>query len=361
MIRDFANENLTNDVLEKIDETGVFPNELINKMANLGLYALKAPKYLGGAELDTLTYVLAMEEISKASAVASIYVATPNSLAVGPLLLDGTEEQKNKYIKPIINGDKKIAFALTESNAGSDAGGICTTAVKNNEFYIINGRKTFITMAPIADYAIVYAKTDSKKGTKGISAFIVDLKSEGVTIGTEENKMGVIGCPTGDIVLENVKVSKKDLLGKENEAFKTAMKTLNVGRLGVAAQSIGVAEAALNEAINYSKDRQQFGKRICEFQAISFALAEMATKLESARNLLYTASLEEDKKTVAMAKLYCAEICNEICAKSLQIHGGYGFIKGYKIERLYRDCRVFTIYEGTSQVQKIIIAKELLK
>lgn len=361
MIREFSEKSLTEEVLEKIDKTGEFPNEILQEMAKMGLYALKAPKYLGGAEVDTLTYVIAMEELSKYSAVASIYVATPNSLAVGPLLMDGTEEQKENYIRPIVNGNKKIAFALTEAEAGSDAAGIATTAIRNGKNYIINGRKTFITMAPIADYAIVYAKTNPEKGTKGISSFIIDLKSEGVSIGKEEEKMGVIGCPTGEIVLNNVVVSNKELLGKENEGFRTAMKTLNIGRLGVAAQSIGVAQSALDEAIQYSKCRQQFGKKLCEFQAISFKLAEMATKLEAGRNLLYTAASKEDRKLVAMAKLYCAEICNEICANALQIYGGYGFIKGYKIERLYRDCRVFTIYEGTSQVQKMIISKELLK
>ena len=361
MIRDFCERYLTDEVLEDIDKTGKFPNRILQEMSKIGLYALKAPKYIGGAELDTLTYVLAMEEISRYSAVASIYVATPNSLAVGPLLMDGTEEQKKKYIKPIINGKKKIAFALTEADAGSDAGGIRTKAIRDGDSFIINGRKTFITMAPIADYAIVYAKTDEDKGTRGISSFIVDMKNKGVSIGKEENKMGVIGCPTGEIILNNVVVHKKDLLGKENEAFKTAMQTLNIGRLGVAAQSVGVAQAALDEAIQYSKDREQFGKKISEFQSISFMLADMATKIEASRNLLYTAAEKEDRKLVAMAKLYCAETCNEVCAKSLQIHGGYGFIKGYKIERLYRDCRVFTIYEGTSQVQKIIISKELLK
>ena len=361
MIRDFGEKNLTDSVLEEIDKTGEFPNEIIQKMAKMGLFALKAPKELGGAGVDTLTYVIAMEEISRISAVASIYFATPNSLAVGPLLMDGTDEQKNKYIKGIISGDKKIAFALTEAEAGSDAGGIRTTAIKNEKNYILNGRKTFITMAPIADYAIVYAKTEEEKGTRGISSFIVDLKSKGISTNKEEQKMGVIGCPTGEIILDNVLVPEEDMLGKKDEAFKTAMKTLNIGRLGVAAQSVGVAQSALDEAVQYAKDRKQFGKSISEFQAISFMLADMATKLEAGRNLLYNAAKTEDRKLVAMAKLYCAEMCNEICAKSLQIHGGYGYIKGYKIERLYRDCRVFTIYEGTSQVQQMIIAKELLK
>lgn len=361
MIVDFSEKKLTREVLKQIDETGIFPEEIINEMSKLGLFALKAPKEYGGVGVDTLTYVLAMEEMSKYSAVASIYLATPNSLSTGPLLMDGTDEQKQKYIKEIASGEKKLSFALTESQAGSDAGGVTTTAKKEENYYILNGRKTFITMAPIADYAIVYAKTDVTMGTKGISAFIVDLKSDGVTVGKEEDKMGVIGCPTGDIILKNVKVPVTNLLGKENDGFRTAMKTLNTGRLGVAAQSVGVAQAALNETIQYSKDRQQFGKPICEFQSISFTIADMATKIECARSLLYRAAKIQDRKLVAMAKYYCAEICNEVCGKALQIHGGYGFIKGYKIERLYRDCRVFTIYEGTSQIQQMIISRELLK
>jgi alkylation response protein AidB-like acyl-CoA dehydrogenase len=304
-----------------------------------------------------------MEEIARVSGVASIYVSSPNSLSGGPLLLSGNDEQKEKYLRPVVTGKKKLCFALTEPGAGSDAGGMTTTAVKHGDYYILNGRKTFITMAPLSDYAIVYAKTDMTKGTRGISAFIIDMNLPGVSCGKPENKMGLIGCATSDIILENVKVHKSDLLGEEGKGFSNAIDT---GRLGVAAQSIGVAQGALDEAIQYAKDRKQFGRKIADFQAISFMIADMATKLEAAKLLTYKAAYLIDtkqpaSKAASMAKYYAAEACNEICAKSLQIHGGYGFIKDYKIERMYRDCRVFTIYEGTSQVQQMVIAGQLLK
>ena len=361
MIKNFFENFLPETTLRKIDKSGKFPKRALSEMKKIGLFSLKIPKEFGGCGLSLFEYIVVIEEISKYSAVTSIYVATANSLATGPLLIDGTEKQKKGYIPKVASGEKNFVFALTEPQAGSDAASIKTVAKKDGDYYILSGRKSFITMAPIADYAIVYAKTDKDKGTKGISAFIVDMKQSGVEIGKEEAKIGVIGCPTGDILLNNVKVHKNNILGKENEAFKTAMKTLNIGRLGVAAQAVGVAQSALDEAINYSKERKQFSQRICDFQSISFTLSNMATKLEAARSLLYRAIDSKDKKMGAMAKYYCSEVCNQICYDALQIHGGYGCMKNYKIERLYRDCRVFTIYEGTSQIQQLIISKELLK
>lgn len=280
--------------------------------------------------------------------------------------MDGTEEQKENYLGPIIRGEKKLCFALTEPGAGSDAGSMSSTAVREGDYYILNGRKTFITMAPLSDYAVVYAKTDASKGTRGISAFIVDMTLPGVSCGKAENKMGLKGCATSDIVMENVRIHKSNLLGEEGKGFTNAMKTLDTGRIGVAAQSIGIAQGALDEALRYSKERKQFNRRIADFQAISFMLAEMATKLEAAKLLTYKAAYLMDEKKPAsmaasMAKFYASEVCNEICAKALQIHGGYGYIKDYKIERMYRDCRVFTIYEGTSQVQQMVISNQLLK
>ena len=266
-------------------------------------------------------------------------------------------------------GEKMLCFGLTEPGAGSDAGGMTTTAVKDGDYYVINGRKTFITMAPLSDLAIIYAKTDMSKGTKGISAFIVDMHAEGVSCGKPEHKMGLIGCATSDIILENVRVHKDDMLGNENEGFINAMKTLDIGRIGVAAQSIGVAQGALDDAIAYAKERKQFGRSIGKFQSIGFMIAEMATKLEAAKQLVYkaaylkdtNASAKECSLAASMAKYYASEVCNEICAMAVQIHGGYGFIKEYKIERRYRDCRVFTIYEGTTQVQQMVISGQLLK
>lgn len=363
---DFAKKELTSEVLDKIEETDVFPAEILTKMGKVGFFGIKIPKELGGAGSDHRGYVVVMEEIARASAVASLYVSSPNSLSGGPLLLSGTEQQLEKYLRPVVTGEKILAFGLTEPGAGSDASGMTTTALEDGDSYVLNGRKTFITMAPFSDYAVIYAKTDMSRGAKGITAFIVDMKSEGVSCGKPEHKMGLIGCATSDIILENVRVPKEDMLGELNQGFTNAMKTLDVGRIGVAAQSIGVAQAALDEAIQYAKDRKQFGRRIADFQGISFMIAEMATKLQAAKHLVYDAAYKKDTNqnattAASMAKFYASEVCNEICAKAVQIHGGYGYMKEYRVERLYRDCRVFTIYEGTSQVQQMVIAGQLLK
>ncbi|MEO1813960.1 MAG: acyl-CoA dehydrogenase family protein [Acetobacterium sp.] len=363
---DFAKKELTSEVLDKIEETDVFPEEILNKMGKAGFFGIKIPKELGGAGSDHRGYVVVMEEIARASAVASLYVSSPNSLSGGPLLLSGTEQQLEKYLRPVVTGEKILAFGLTEPGTGSDASGMTTTAVADGDHYILNGRKTFITMAPFSDYAVIYAKTDMSRGAKGITAFVVEMKSEGVSCGKPEHKMGLIGCATSDIILENVRVPKEDMLGELNQGFTNAMKTLDVGRIGVAAQSIGVAQAALDEAIQYAKDRKQFGRRIADFQGISFMIAEMATKLQAAKHLVYDAAYKKDTNqnattAASMAKFYASEVCNEICAKAVQIHGGYGYMKEYRVERLYRDCRVFTIYEGTSQVQQMVIAGQLLK
>lgn len=366
LAREFAETELTKEILDKVEEEEVFPEEILDKMAKAGFFGIKVPKQYGGQGGDARSYVIVMEEIARVSGVASIYVSSPNSLSGGPFLLSGNAEQKEKYLRPVVTGEKKVCFALTEPGAGSDAGGMQTTAVKDGDYYVLNGRKTFITMAPLADWAVVYAKTDMSMGTKGISAFIVDMKQEGVSCGKPEKKMGVVGCATSDIILENVRVHKDNLLGQEGKGFINAMKTLGTGRMGVAAQSIGVAQGCLDEAIKYAKERKQFGRPIAKFQAIAFMLAEMATKLEAAKNLVYkTAWLidngQDASMAASMAKFYASEVCNEIAAKTVQIHGGYGFIKDYKIERMFRDCRVFTIYEGTSQVQQMVISGKLLK
>jgi len=366
LAREFAEKEFTKEILDEVEASGVFPEELLDKMAAAGFFGIKIPKELGGQGADARSYVLVMEEVARVSGVASIYVSSPNSLSGGPLLLAGNDEQKAKYLTPVVTGKKKLAFALTEPGAGSDVSGIVTTAVKEGDHYILNGRKCFITMAPLADYSVIFAKTDMSKGNRGISAFVVDMKAPGVSCGKPEDKMGVVGCATSDIILDNVIVPESDRLGEEGDGFKIAMKTLNTGRLGVAAQSIGVAQGCLDEAIKYAKERKQFGKRIADFQAIAFMIADMATKLEAAKQMTYKAAYLMDTRqdatlNASMAKYYSAEVCNEIAAKTVQIHGGYGFIKDYKIERMYRDCRVFTIYEGSSQVQQIVIGKILLK
>ena len=367
LVRQFAETELTTEVLDRVEETGEFPEEIVEKMAKCGFLGLKIPREYGGAGADTLAYVIMIEEIARVSAVASLYANTPNSLGGGPLMQAGTKEQLEKYLVPAVQNKIKIVFALTEPGAGSDAGSMVTTATKDGDYYVLNGRKCFISGAPIADYCIVYAKTDMTKGNKGISAFVVDMKAPGVSCGKHEAKMGIVGYPTSDVVLEDVRVHKSDMLGKENMGFINAMKTLDGGRLGVSAQSIGVAQGCLDEAVKYSKERVQFGKPICKNQAIAFMIADMATKLTAAKELVYLAAQMKDKNDpkasmyCSMAKYYASETCNEIAAKAVQIHGGYGFIKEYPVERKYRDCRVFTIYEGTSQVQQMVISGNLLK
>ena len=332
LVRQFAETELTTEVLDKVEATGEFP-----------------------------------EEIARVSAVASLYANTPNSLGGGPLMQAGTPEQLEKYLRPSVENKVKIVFGLTEPGAGSDASSMVTTAVKDGDDYILNGRKCFISGAPLADYCIVYAKTDMSRGNKGISAFIVDMKAPGVSCGKHEAKMGLVGYATSDVVLEDVRVHKSDMLGKENMGFINAMKTLDGGRLGVSAQSIGLAQGCLDEAIKYSKERVQFGKPICKNQAIAFMLADMATKLTAAKELVYMAAQMKDRNDpnasmyCSMAKYFASETCNEIAAKAVQIHGGYGYIKESPVERKYRDCRVFTIYEGTSQVQQMVISGNLLK
>ena len=371
LIRDlaakFADTELTDEVLEQAEETGCLDMDVVRKMGEAGFFGIKTPVEYGGAGGDHVAYVAVMEEICKRSGVAGVFVSSRNSLCGTPIQLSGTEEQKKKYLTGIATGEMTFCFGLTEPGAGSDAGGTKTTAVLDGDEYIINGRKTFITGAPLSDYCIVYAKTDmTQVGSRGISAIIVDLKSEGVSFGKPEDKMGIIGCPTSDIVFENVRVPKENLLGKEGKGFSNAMAALDTGRIGIAAQSIGIAGAALEEAISFAKDRKQFGQPIAKFQGIQFMLADMATKLEAMRLLVYEAAARKDKgedvtKLASMAKYFCAEGANEICAKAVQIHGGYGYIKEYKVERLYRDARILTIYEGTSQIQQIVIASQILK
>lgn len=365
LARQFAETELA-PIAAEIDRTGKFPDEILKKMAKLGFFGIRMPQSLGGAGADCLSYAIVMEEIARKSGVASIYISAPNSLVGAPFYIAGTEEQKEKYLRPLIAGDIDIAFCLTEPGAGSDAGAVSTTAVKDGTDYILNGRKTFITAAPMSDYLVVFAKTDKEKGTRGITTFIVDSKAEGVSFGKFEDKMGMIGCPTSDVILENVRVSETEMLGDFNKGFSTAMKTLDLGRIGVAAQSVGLAQSAMDEAVKYAKTRKQFGQPLAKMQGIQFMLADMETKLNAARLLVYQAAEKIDAngratKEAAMAKYFAAESAVEIASKALQIHGGYGYMKDYPIERIYRDVRVLPIYEGTSQIQQTVIAGQLLK
>ena len=367
MARQFAEKELTREVLDEAEATNSFRKSVLDHMVQAGLTSIKIPEEYGGQGGDNLSFVIALEEVCRKSAVAGIYMSNPNSLGSGPLLINGTEEQKRYYIPKLATLEKRMCFALSEPGAGSDAGSIITRAVRDGDSYVISGSKCFISGATIADYAVVFAKTDPEQGVRGISAFIVDLKLPGVILGKPERKMGLIGYPIGDIVLEDVRVPAENMLGEENRGFTNAMKTLDGGRLGVAATALGVAQGCLDEAVKFAKERKQFGRPIAKFQAISFMLAEMATKIAAARELVYAAAAKKDAGEpdsavyASMAKFFAAEACNEIAGKALQIHGGYGYVKDYDIERKYRDCRVFTIFEGSSQVQQMVISRQLLK
>lgn len=368
LFRQFAETEFTPELLDELEATGEFNRAIHDKMAKYGFMGTKIPVEYGGQGGDSLAYALMIEEFARVSPVLSIYANTSNSLGAGPLLFCGNEEQKQKYVVPVAKGEKILVFGLTEPGAGSDAGGTQTTAVEDGDYYVLNGRKTFISGAPFADYCVIYAKTDpAQKGSRGISMFIVDMKLPSVSCGKPEHKMGMIGYPTSDVILEDVRVHKSDLLGPLHKGFATAMKTLDGGRLGMAAQALGIAQGCLDEATRYAKERKQFGQPIAKFQEISFMLANMATQIEAARQLIYSTAVRKDAgdpestKLCAMSKLFAAEMCNRVAYDALQIHGGYGYIKEYKVERFYRDARITSIYEGTSQVQKLVISGNLLK
>ncbi|ALP94263.1 acyl-CoA dehydrogenase family protein [Intestinimonas butyriciproducens] len=365
MARDFAEKALMPAAAE-VDRTGHFPQELIDEMANMGFFGIKIPEGYGGIGMDTRTYVCVMEEIARGSAVATSYLSGANSLASSPIVLSGSEEQKQKYLPGIADNSAYVAFALTEPNAGSDAGGMSTRAVEDGDSYVLNGRKCFITGAPIAKYCVVFAKTNPEKGAKGISTFMVDMSAPGVSVGKHEEKMGQVGLDCCDVVLEDVRVPKSDLIGEVDMGFITAMKTLSVGRCGVAAQGLGIAQAAIDAAVKHVKERKQFGKPLAAFQGLQFMLAEMETKLNAARLLVYNAAYlldmkQDATKAASMAKYFATEAAVDIVGKALQMHGGYGYSKEYTIERLYRDVRVLTLYEGTTQVQQMVISGQLLK
>lgn len=367
-IKDFCERELySTDLAEKMDREDLeMPKEFLDKLAKYKFICPIVPREFSGAGADYVSYAIIMEELSRADASSGTYLTAGASLVALPLINFGTKEQKEKYLKPLAEGTKVGAFGLTEPGAGSDAGATATTAVLDGDHYILNGRKCWITNAPFCDFAIVTAVTEKGKGTKGISTFIVEADWEGFSHGAHEDKMGIRGTRTSDLIFENVKVPKENLLGKEGKGFVVMMNTLEAGRIGVAAQAVGVAQSALDEAIKYTKERVQFGKPLSAFQNTQFTIADMATKVEAARLLVYQAAqLKDDGQSPAiassMAKFYAAEVANEVAYKALQLHGGYGYVKDYRIERIYRDARILSIYEGTSQVQQIVIAGKLLK
>ena len=368
LVRQFAETEFTKEILDELQEKGEYNWEIHKKMAAAGFFGVKTPKEYGGSGGDYLDYAIMVEELARISPVLCLYSNTPASLGSGPIMIGGTEEQKKKYLIPVTKGEKMLCFGLTEPGAGSDAGGTLTTAILDGDEYVVNGRKTFISGAPMADWCLCFVKTDPKqKGSRGISLIVIDMHLPGVSCGVPEHKMGINGYPTSDIIFDEVRVPKDCIIGKVDKGFPLAMQTLDGGRLGVASESLGIAQGALEEAIKYAKERKQFGRRIADFQAISFMLADMATQVEVGRQIVYHAAMLKNAndpgagKVCSMAKLFCSEMCNEVTAKAIQVHGGYGYIRDYKVENLYRDARVTTLYEGTSEVQRMVIAANILK
>lgn len=365
MVRDFA-VNEVKPIAAEIDVTERFPMENVKKMGELGMMGIPFPTEFGGAGGDVLSYILAVEELSKVCATTGVILSAHTSLCASLINENGTPEQKEKYLRDLCTGNKIGAFGLTEPGAGTDAAGQQTTAVLDGDNYILNGSKIFITNGGVADTFIVFAMTDKSKGTKGISAFIVEKGFLGFSIGKKEDKLGIRASSTTELIFENCVVPKENLIGREGKGFGIAMKTLDGGRIGIAAQALGIAEGALDEAIKYMKERKQFGRPIAAFQGLQWMVAEMSTKIEAARFLVYKAAwLKENKQPysidAARAKLYAAEVAMDVTTKAVQLFGGYGYTKEYPVERMMRDAKITEIYEGTSEVQKIVISGSLLK
>ena len=365
MVRDFA-VNEVKPIAAEIDVTERFPMENVKKMGELGMMGIPFPTEFGGAGGDVLSYILAVEELSKVCATTGVILSAHTSLCASLINENGTPEQKEKYLRDLCTGNKIGAFGLTEPGAGTDAAGQQTTAVLDGDNYILNGSKIFITNGGVADTFIVFAMTDKSKGTKGISAFIVEKGFPGFSIGKKEDKLGIRASSTTELIFENCVVPKENLIGREGKGFGIAMKTLDGGRIGIAAQALGIAEGALDEAIKYMKERKQFGRPIAAFQGSQWMVAEMSTKIEAARFLVYKAAwLKENKQPysidAARAKLYAAEVAMDVTTKAVQLFGGYGYTKEYPVERMMRDAKITEIYEGTSEVQKMVISGSLLK
>lgn len=347
------------------DQGNIFPREVVKKMGELDIMGIPFPKEYGGAGLDVLSYAIAVEELSRCDGGVGVILSAHVSLGSWPIFAFGTEEQKQKYLVPLAKGEKIAAFGLTEPNAGSDAGGTETTAILDGDHYILNGEKIFITNGGEADTYVVFASTAPGTGTKGISAFIVEKGMEGFEFGTHYDKLGIRSSATAQLLFNNVKVPKENLLGKEGQGFKIAMATLDGGRIGIASQALGIAQGAFDSAVEYAKERVQFNKPVAFQQAISFKIADMATKLECARLLIgQAAELKEHHepyaKEAAMAKMYASDICLEVVNDALQIYGGNGYLKGMDVERFYRDAKITTIYEGTNEIQRVVISSHIL-
>ena len=364
-VRRFAAE-VVKPRAKEIDESGEFPRDYFDRAAELGLGGVAIPEQYGGAGMDTVSYCLVIEEVSRVCATSGVILSVNNSLVCDPLLKYGTEEQKQMFLKPLASGQKLGCFGLTEPGAGSDAGGLTSTARRDGDHYVLNGNKVFITNGTHADVALVFASVDLAKKHRGITCFIVPADTPGYSHGTHEFKLGVNASGTTELAFTDMRIPASYRLGEDGEGFKIAMSTLDGGRIGIAAQAVGIAQGAFEEGLAYSQQRKQFGQALSEFQAIQFYLADMATEIDAARLLTWKAAWTKDTQKrytleAAQAKLYASEMAQRVTNKALQIHGGYGYTKEYNVERYFRDARITEIYEGTSEVQKMVIADWVLK
>ncbi len=366
--RDFAQKEIA-PIAAHHDETGEFPMETVMKMGSLGLMGVEVPEEYGGAGMDTLAYVLAMEEIAKADVSHSTIMSVNNSLYCHGILKFGTEEQKQKYLSPVASGKAIGAYSLTEPMSGSDAGTMKSRAVRDGDQYIINGRKSWVTSGPVADYLVLFTMTDPNRKHRGITAFIIDTEQPGFVLGKIEPKLGIRASATCEIVYEDYKCPVENRLGEEGEGFKIAMTVLDAGRIGIAAQALGVAEAAFEASVEYAKTRQAFGQPIGQFQGIQWMLADMKTRIEAARLLIWQAALAKERTKhddrrytleASIAKLYASETAMWVTEKAVQIHGGMGYSKEMPLERYFRDAKITEIYEGTSEIQRLVIARDVL-
>ena len=365
MLEEFV-KNEVEPIAAEIDETERFPMETVKQMAKYGMMGMPFPKEFGGSGTDYISYIIAVEELAKACATTSVILSAHTSLCCSPIFEFGTQAQKEKYLPDLLSGRKIGAFGLTEPNAGTDASSQQSIAVKDGDNYILNGSKIFITNGGVADTFVIFAMTDRSKGVKGITAFIIEKGMPGFSLGKLENKMGIRGSSTTELIFEDVKVPAENMLGKEGKGFSIAMKTLDGGRIGIGAQALGIAEGALENAISYMKERKQFGKPLSAFQGLQWYIAEMQVKVDAAKLLLYKAAWKKQTRQAysldaAEAKLFTAETAMEVTTKSLQILGGYGYTKEYPLERMMRDAKITEIYEGTSEVQKMVIAANVIR
>ena len=363
--RDFAQKEIA-PIAAEFDETGDFPIETIKKMGEMGFMGIEIPEEYGGAGMDTLAYVLALEEICKVDASHGTIMSVNNSLFNYGILKFGTEQQKQKFLTPVASGEKIGAYSLTEPMSGSDAATMRSRAVRDGDDYIINGRKSWVTSGPVADYIVLFSMTDSDQGHKGISAFLIDADKPGYSRGKKEPKLGIRASATSEILFEDYRCPVEDRLGEEGQGFKIAMTVLDAGRIGIASQALGIAEASYQASLEYVREREAFGKKIGQFQGIAFKLADMKTRIEAARLLIYQAALakEENKKSAkrytleaAMAKLFASETAMFCAHNAVQIHGGMGYSKEYPVERYFRDAKITEIYEGTSEIQRLVISR----